>query len=269
MINKKIGIIGCGNMGGAILEAILKKRLARSNKTIAFDRAKEKSRLFKKKFKVKTADSNIDLVREADIVIIAVKPQDIEGLMGQIGDYFISGKMIISIAAGVKTERIAGFLSKDVSVIRAMPNIPALVGEAMTFISAKRGAKNAQKTIAMQIFSCLGQVEEIDEKFLDAATALSGSGPAYFFYLMELIMQMGVSFGIKREVSRKLAAQTALGSAKLAIESQSAFEELRRKVASKGGTTEAAFSVLRRYRFDKIVKKAIVTAYKRSRQLSK
>jgi len=269
MINKKIGIIGCGNMGEAIL-ARLSEKLEKSTMIMVseFDAAR-RDYIFEKYKIIVSVDNNL-VVKNSDIIILAVKPKDVEELLkGEIAIGASRKKLIISIAAGVTTKRIESILGKDVPVIRMMPNMPALIGMAVSSLSAGKAAKRSDIDAAKEIFSTIGDVVEIDERFVDAVTAVSGSGPAYFFYLMEAMTEAAESLGIPAEAAKRLVLKTAVGGALLAERLGEKPAALRAKVSSKGGTTEAAIKVLEAKRFKAIVRAAIKEACKRSKKLSK
>ena len=269
MINKKIGIIGCGNMGEAIL-ARLSEKFEKSTMIMVseFDAAR-RDYIFEKYKIIVSVDNNL-VVKNSDIIILAVKPKDVEELLkGEIAIGASRKKLIISIAAGVTTKRIESILGKDVPVIRMMPNMPALIGMAVSSLSAGRAAKRSDIDAAKEIFSTIGDVVEIDERFVDAVTAVSGSGPAYFFYLMEAMTDAAESLGIPAEAAKRLVLKTAVGGALLAERLGEKPAALRAKVSSKGGTTEAAIKVLEANRFKALIKAAIKAACKRSKKLSK
>jgi pyrroline-5-carboxylate reductase len=269
MIDKKIGLIGCGNMGEAIL-ARLSEKLEKSTMIMVseFDAAR-RGYIFGK-YKIIVAVDNNLVVKNSDIIILAIKPKDIDNLLkNEIAIGASSKKLIISIAAGVTTKHIESIIGKDVPVIRIMPNIPAIIGRAISSLSPGKAAKKSDIDAAKEIFSLIGDVVEIEERLVDAVTAISGSGPAYFFYLMEAMTEAGESLGLPRKVAKKLVLKTAVGGTLLAEYLGEEPALLRARVSSKGGTTEAAIKVFEEKRFKSIVKAAIKNARKRSKKLSK
>jgi len=269
MINKKIGIIGCGNMGEAIL-ARLSEKLEKSTMIMVseFDAAR-RDYIFEK-YKIIVAVDNNLVVKNSDVIILAVKPKDIEGLLkDEIAIGASPKKLIISIAAGVTTKYIESIIGKDVPVIRMMPNMPAIIGRAVSSLSPGKAVKKGDIDAAKEIFSAIGDVVEIDEGLVDAVTAVSGSGPAYFFYLMEAMAEAAESLGLPAEVTKKLVLKTAVGGTLLAEYLGEEPAALRAKVSSKGGTTEAAISVFEKKKFKSIIKTALKEACKRSKKLSK
>lgn len=257
-------------MGEAIIKAVhgpcLAGRQARS--TIhSYDVDKKKLALMAKKYKVKQAFSPVELVKKCNIIVLAVKPQHIDEVLDGIKYCLGPSKVLISVAAGVSTARIEEKIGGRVAVIRAMPNMPALVGAGVTAICKGRFAGNRAQAAANKIFSCVGEVVDVKEGLMNAVTAISGSGPAYFFHLIEVMMKMGCELGLKEAVARKLAVETALGSAKILKETKEHPESLRAKVTSKGGTTEAAFEEFYKHDLEIILKKGIRKAYERARCL--
>ncbi|MBN1526716.1 MAG: pyrroline-5-carboxylate reductase [Candidatus Omnitrophica bacterium] len=265
----KIGLIGCGNMGEAIVSRLAGSTPASAQSIIATDVDKAKMNKVRSRYNVRVASYIRQVVRFADAIIIAVKPKDIDAVLEAMGPYLSSGKTIISIAAGITTGYIEKRIGKNVAVIRAMPNMPAVIGEAVSSISAGKYAAKRDVNIAKGIFSSIGDVVELNEKLVDSVTAVSGSGPAYFFYLTECLVEAAKELGLADRIAKQLAFKTALGSAKLLSSCGEGPAVLRARVASKGGTTEAAFRVLEKANFKGIVKRAVKRARKRSRELSK
>jgi pyrroline-5-carboxylate reductase len=180
----------------------------------------------------------------ADVVLVAVKPGDAPRVVEQIGASLRPGSVLISIAAGVSTRALEALVAEGVSCIRAMPNTPAVIGEGMTVISAGERATAQSVAVTHELLRVVGQVEQVDEQLQDAVTAISGSGPAYVFAVMEALADAGVELGLSPEVSATLVRQTVLGAALLARGGDIAPDELRRRVTSPGGTTQAALEVL-------------------------
>lgn len=264
--NKKIGVIGVGNMGASILEGVLARRLTTPSRIWVYDKAVNKARSFARRHGVGLASSAVELLRKTDVVLLAMKPQDLEIFALKHRSSFKTGQGVISILAGMTTERMAKALGKKAVVVRAMPNLGAKAGQSMTVVCGKN---KKVLSFAAALFAGCGEVVTLPEKTLDLVTALSGSGPAYFFYLMELLEDFGVKHGLSSKVARALAVQTGLGATLLAKRSNVACAELRRMVTSKKGTTEAALKTLQREEFGKIFQQALVAAMNRSRELRK
>ncbi len=200
-------------------------------------------------------------------MLVAVKPQQFESAVGPVRDAFRVDHMVLSVLAGVTTRYIEDFLGKPVPVVRAMPNTPALIGEGATAYCRGRFARAEHALMAHAILDVVGVAVELDENLLDAVTAVSGSGPAYFFYLIEGLVAAGVELGLPERVARLLVKQTALGAARLAKDLGEDPAELRRRVTSKGGTTEAALSVLRHEGFLETFHRAVAAARRRAEEL--
>ncbi|MBI2130563.1 pyrroline-5-carboxylate reductase [Candidatus Woesearchaeota archaeon] len=229
---------------------------------------KEKSIKLKRKFnKIRTAKNNIDAVKNSDIVFICVKPQDMDAVLKEIENN-AKNKLIVSIAAGIKI----GYIEKKLNgakVIRLMPNVACIAGEMAAGISAGKKASDKDINKITKILHSSGKIYEIDEDLMDAVTAIAGSGPAFFAYFIESIMEAGARNGLPRNVALELAAQTALGTAKLMLEKGIRPEELMSMVASPKGTTIAGLEILRKSDVKGIIGKTIEAAVKRSRELSK
>jgi pyrroline-5-carboxylate reductase len=242
-----IGIIGAGNMGMAIASRI-KGKILLSDKN-------------------KRISNNISVAEGSDIIILAVKPQDIGDVLKEIRPY-AGKKLIISIAAGVTTLSIEKALSPKARVIRVMPNMPAMVGKGISAISCGRFAAPGDLKSCLRIFSFLGEVIEVKEKMMDAVTSVSGSGPGYYFLFTHLLAKAAQASGFGKGLAMKLAKATFIGAAELASESDLSMEELVKKVASKGGTTETALKVFQQEKLEAIVKKAVKAAAHRSSNLT-
>jgi pyrroline-5-carboxylate reductase len=265
-----IGFIGSGNMAEALIKGIITAGLYKPTNIFISDIRPLRIKRLVKKYKVRPAKNNKKLVNKADIIVLSVKPQNMTEALKSIKGAVSSKKLVISIAAGVKVSRIASVLS-DVSIVRVMPNTPALIGEGASALFANTKAKRMLKR-AKNIFSAVGQVVIVDnENLIDAVTAVSGSGPAYYFLLMEEMIKAAVKLGLSKEAAKDLVLQTAKGAALLAVEADGRGEnpqQLRQKVTSPGGTTEAALKVLAKGRFGSLIALAIKKARDRSRQLS-
>ncbi len=264
-ITKKIGLIGCGNMGSAILEGAFRKQLCSPSQVWVADKMTDKVRVFSMKNGSHFAKDAVEVAQKTDVILLAVKPQDLTGTAAVIRPLLNSKKIVISILAGVKLAGLKKHLGKA-ALVRAMPNLGAQVGESITAIcSANRDALK----IAQALFSACGRVVLLDEEYFDVVTAVSGSGPAYFFLMMELLQTFAEKSGMDTKSARELAVQTALAAGKLAVFSSDSPAVLRERVTSKKGTTDAALSVLKSSKFPNLFFKALQAAVKRSQQLSK
>ncbi len=265
-IEKKIGLIGVGNMGAAILEGLISKKIASPDQVWIYDKILDKPLEFASKWKVHVARSNSEVVQQTEVIVFAVKPQDLLATAAEIKSHLRPSQIFISILAGTPIQKLKNAFDSKPRFIRAMPNLGAKVGESLTALTGEASALK----IADDIFSACGITIHLqDEKYFDLITALSGSGPAYFFYLMELMAKEAVSHGLDAKQARTLAIQTALGAALLAKSADEHPEELRKKVTSKGGTTEAALNVFADKKFHEIFSEAIEAALRRGQELSR
>jgi pyrroline-5-carboxylate reductase len=264
--HKKIGVVGVGNMGASILEGVLAKRLTTPSRVWVYDKALDKARGFARRHGVGLASSAAELLKKTDVVLLALKPQDFVLFAEENRSFLKPGQGVISILAGMTTEKIAKALGKNVTVVRAMPNLGAKVSQSMTVICGKN---KAALSFAKTLFAGCGEVATLPEKMLDLVTAMSGSGPAYFFHLMELTTAFGVKQGLPPKIAEVLSVQTGLGAALLAKASEESCGELRQRVTSKKGTTEAALKTLHRGKFGTIFERALAAAMNRSRELRK
>lgn len=280
-MQKTIGIIGAGNMGEAFVGAVLSSKLFEKTEVWISDINGERLSQMEADYGVRTTSDNADLFCRCDIVVLAVKPQQMNDILTQIAPGAAGTpegtKLVISIAAGIRIEKIEAILYKGLSleestrlpVIRVMPNTPALVLKGVSGLSANRHATSEDVETARRILAAMGTVVLFDEADLDAVTALSGSGPAYVFYLAESMIGAGIQLGLSSENARELTIGTIKGAVALMEERGESPEELRRKVTSPGGTTEAAFKVLGGKRVRETIIEAIEAAEQRSRELSR
>ncbi|MBN1871320.1 MAG: pyrroline-5-carboxylate reductase [Candidatus Omnitrophica bacterium] len=267
--DNRIGIVGCGNMGEAIARGIVDSKLIGNADIYAFDIDRDKVSYLSGELGIKSAGTSEELIDCCNNIIIAVKPQDIKDLLKEVWHVLDSSKLIISIVAGITIDNIKKHLNKEIRVIRVMPNMATLVNKGVAAICYDEYATDEDKRLANQIFKSVGSVIEIDESMMDAVTSISGSGPAYFFYITELLENIAKDMGIDRKKAKLLALGTAVGSAILLDKTGADAESLRRRVTSKGGTTEAAFKVFADRKLHTIFKDGVLAARERSRELSK
>jgi pyrroline-5-carboxylate reductase len=266
--NKTIAFIGAGNMGEALIRGLLAGQAIAASHIIATDVRAERRDFLVKTFGVRAIDDNVEAVKAADIVVLAVKPQQVGEVLAGFKSAMSSEKLVISIAAGVTAARIERELGEGTRVMRVMPNTPALVGAGAAGVAKGAHATEDDQATAELILGAVGISVRVEEKFIDAVTALSGSGPAYVFYVTEAMTKAGVAAGLDETLAKKLARQTVYGAAKLLVESGEQPETLRRKVTSPGGTTEAALKVMTDRKLVDIFAEAMQAAEKRSRELS-
>jgi pyrroline-5-carboxylate reductase len=266
--NKTIAFLGAGNMGEALIRGLLMAKTVEPSQIIATDVRPERLDELAKTFGIRIAGENTKAVTDADIVLLAVKPQQMSAVLASLKSATSDLKLFISIAAGVTTARIESELGGKTRVVRVMPNTPALVGAGAAALAKGAFATDNDLTTAESILGAVGITVRVEEKFIDAVTALSGSGPAYIFFVTEAMIKAGVAQGLEEVLARKLAIQTVYGAAKLLVESGESPESLRRKVTSPGGTTEAAINVMNENKLMEIFAEAIQAAERRSRELS-
>lgn len=265
--NKKIAVIGAGHMGGALIGGMVRSKLASPKKIVASRRNEEQLRALRAKWGVQTTTDNEKAAAEADIIILAVKPQMSRGVLTAIAPVIRPDHLIISVMAGVSTKTISGWLRQPCAVVRAMPNTPCLVDAGATAICAGAQAGEKDLKLAEALFASVGKVVTLPESSMDAVTGLSGSGPVYLFMVIEAMIDGGVKMGIPRAVAAQLAAQTVYGAAKLVIETGKHPAILKDEVTTPGGTAINAIHVLEKAGLRSVLIDAIVAATLRSQEL--
>lgn len=265
-----LAFIGAGNMASAIIGGLVKQGYP-SDKIYAADPVTENLEKLSSQFGIHTTTDNNEVVRKADMLILAIKPQVMGTVCSPLKAAVSEFKpLIVSIAAGITVDSLASWLGNTTAIVRCMPNTPALVQTGATALFANSHVSDEQKQWANQLMSAIGIVEWVNnEALLDAVTALSGSGPAYFFLAMEAMIEAGTKLGLDRETATTLTLQTALGAAKMASGSDVDPAELRRRVSSPGGTTLAALDVFENGGFKELFADALAAAEHRSRELAK
>ena len=267
MEKKKIGIIGCGNMGEAILRGLHQKGMTKG--IVVSELRPDRGAYIKKNYGVDTIADNRKLASQVQVIILAVKPQELKGVLREIAPALASTTLLISIAAGASLGAIASILAKEVRLVRAMPNIAALALESATALSPGAEVSAADLEIAREIFNAMGRTVLIPESLMDAVTGMSGSGPAYVALFIEALADGGVRMGLPRKDALELAIQTVLGTARLLAEQGEHPAHLKDKVASPGGTTIAGIAALEAKGFRGAVMEAVAAATQRSKELAK
>lgn len=265
----RLGFIGAGNMASSLIAGLIADGVDPGSIDVsdvnqaALDRLKDRHH-------INPHQDNLEVAAVADVLILAVKPQQLQTVLGEMAPLLRERRpLIISIAAGVTSDTLARWIGDHPSIIRTMPNTPAMVQCGATGLFAREGVTDQHRSTAESILRAVGLTVWVNQEVaLDAVTALSGSGPAYFFLLMEAMEDAGVALGLDRETARLLAQQTALGAGRMAIESEDPPKELRRKVTSPGGTTEQAISCFEAGGFASLVHQAMKAATIRSKELS-
>jgi pyrroline-5-carboxylate reductase len=264
-----ISIIGAGNMGGSLVGGLINDGHP-ENQLWVSDPSAEKLHHLKQLFHVQTTTDNLQAAQEAEVIIFAVKPALFAQVATELATLVQKRKpLIISIAAGIREASIQQWLGGNMAIVRTMPNTPALIGSGATALYANPYVSAKQHNTAESILRGVGVIAWVtDEALLDIVTALSGSGPAYFFLIMEILQQTAEQMGLSPDTARLLTLQTALGAARMAYESGKPLDELRKNVTSPGGTTEKAIAVLEQSDLRGILQKALAAAKQRSEELS-
>lgn len=266
--NKKISFIGGGNMAQALISGLLAKGILPEYITVSDPNPDNREQLQAKGINtIDSAKNPLDALM-ADVVVLAVKPQIMSTVLADFSQV-LDKQLIISVAAGLSTDSLTKMLNGYQNIVRAMPNTPAMVQAGATGLYATDSIDEQEKQLATELMGASGLVIWVDdEEQLHAVTAVSGSAPAYFFYFIESVIQGGIDLGLSQEQASALAMQTALGAAKMSIHSDDTPEQLRRKVMSPGGTTEAAVHSLQADKVNELIGKAMQACVKRSREMS-
>ena len=269
MLKEKIGFIGGGKMGEALINGILRAGLSSSDKIMVSDVDKKRLQILEKEAGIKTTQDNKKITSDSDIIILAVKPNMMGSVLDELNSEITSKHLIISIAAGIPLSFIESSLNKGCRAIRVMPNTPCLVGEtAAGYVLGKKATRNDGKLVG-QLLDAVGKSFLLDEKYLDAVTGLSGSGPAFIYVVIEALADGGIKMGLPRDVAITLAAQTAFGAAKMVLESGTHIGHLRDSVASPGGTTIEGLHALEKGGIRNALIDAVEAATKKSKSLGK
>jgi len=265
---KEIALLGCGKMGGILLQAFLDRELVSAGEVVATVQHEEKSRSLSSDLaKVPLGTDNRAAVAGARVVLLCVKPQALPQVLDEIASNLEPGALVISIATSTTTQFIQQRLGRDVAVVRAMPNTPAMVGAAMTALCAGPAASKEHLETAKRLFESIGRVVIVDEKHMDAITALSASGPAFAFVILESLAEAGVKVGLPREMATTLAAQTLFGSAKLALETGHHPALLKDAVTTPAGCTIEGLMELERGGLRVTLMNAVVKTAQRAKEL--
>jgi len=265
---RRIAIVGCGKIGESLLAGLLSSGWREPGELVATGRRQERVAELRDRYGVEATLSNDEAVAGAGVVVLAVKPQDFDALLDEIGPSLSAEQTVLSIAAAIPTATIEQRIAPNVPVVRAMPNAPATVREGIAGICAGAHAGDEHLAAAEEVLSHLGAVVRVPERYMDAVTAVSGSGPAYFALLAEAMIEAGLLLGLSREVTTRLVVQTMLGTAKLLRDEHVHPVELREAVTSPGGTTIRAIRELESAGVRAAFLNAIQAAMERSRELA-
>lgn len=268
LAHSKIAFIGAGKMAEAIIKGLCGCNIIQPHNIIISDKKKARIKAVNEHCRVKAVEGNASAVAGASVVILAVKPQDMDEVLKEIAPYVTKFQLIISIAAGITLDRIQKKL-KRIPIVRAMPNNPALVGAGLTALCSGLFAKEAHLKIADSVFRTVGETVVVNENMMDAITALSGSGPAFVYLFIEALISGATALKLPKATARRLALEMIQGSLLVVKDTHKPLKQLVDMVTSKGGTTEAGIKVLKKYKFKKAIEATLLSAFKRSKELSK
>ncbi|MDC4224904.1 MAG: pyrroline-5-carboxylate reductase [Candidatus Manganitrophus sp.] len=264
----RLSFLGSGNMAEAIMKGVLAAGLFKAGDLLASDTSEARLKVIHQKYGIRTTRNNREAVREGDLVLLGVKPLGVDGVLAEIKSE-LKEKVLVSVAAGVPLARLAAGLEREAKIVRAMPNAPALVQAGATVLAPGKGVEQETLDLMLQIFNSIGKSWILEERYLDAVTGLSGSGPAFVFVMIEAMADGGVKSGLSREVALSLAVQTVLGAAQMALQTGDHPARLKDFVASPGGTTIAGLHQLEEKRVRSAFISAVEAATRRSEELGR
>lgn len=267
--NTAIGFIGGGNMGEALINGFLRSALFPPERIFVYDVSGERMRHLTAAYAVQPKESLVDLTTSSQILLLAVKPQVMQGVLEAIGPHLDHSPLLISIAAGVGLDKLTNSLPAGVPIVRVMPNTPALVLQGASALSRNHAVTDDHMARSLQLFGAVGKAMEVDEKWMDAVTGLSGSGPAYVLLLLEALIDGGVLMGLPRPIARELVLQTARGAVEMAFETGKHPADLKDMITSPGGTTIRGLQTLEEHGVRGALMRAVEAATLRSRELGK
>lgn len=263
-----IGFIGAGNMGAALIRGVLDAHITSPEKVWAADVSGEKLAALHAELHIEISQSNSELLRQCDVVVLAVKPQNMAEVLSEIASVASAEHLFISIAAGIPTARIETALGNQPRVIRVMPNTPALIKCGASALARGTYATSDDLAFAVRVFQAVGVAVTLEESLLDAVTGLTGSGPAYIFLMIESLIEAGTKLGLKPSDADQLVKQMVLGAARMAKELPQTPAQLREAVTSPGGTTFAGLQVLHKAKYRRLISAAVKRATERAKELA-
>lgn len=262
-----LAVLGCGTMGEAIVRGILRSGKLEPAQIFATDRRAEVARALKEKHGVRTGSDNREACKDAAMVLICVKPHEVEPLVSNPAlAPILTGKLVVSIAAGIRLEQLAGWLPKS-AVVRAMPNTPCLIGEGMTVIARGPGVTDAQAAAVLEMFRSVGGCLEAEDKVMDAVTSLNGSGPAFAYIILEALTDGGVRMGLRRDTAMQIAAQMFQGAARMVLQTGMHPAALKDQVTTPAGSTIAGLLIMEDGRIRSVIARAVEEAAKTAAKL--
>lgn len=263
----KIGILGLGKLGEALVSGLLSSEVAKKSDLSATTRTDESAKNASKRLGIQVHTDNAQCVSESDVVILSVKPHQAEEVLKQVSGHFKKNALLISVCASITNRQLSEFSGGKIAVIRAMPNTPSVIREGMTVFAPGQTSSDAHIKTASRLFAAVGQVTTVDEKLMDGVTGLSGCGPAYGYLIIEALSEAGVKVGIPREKATLLAAQTLLGAAKMVLERGEHPASLKDEVTTPAGCTIDGLMALEEGKLRVTLIKAVLAATKRSEKL--
>lgn len=269
LAGRRIGFIGAGNMAEAIIQGLLESQTVAADHITASDVMPERLQYMQTTYAIQTTDDNAELVAGSDILVLAVKPQVANKVLHHIGPHTNDTKLVISIVAGLTVTAMASALGPGTRIVRTVPNTPVFAGEGMVAVASDGPARDDDYVVTAAIFTPVARIVSIEEKLMDAALGVSGSGPAYGFLMIEALSDGGVKMGLPRQIALELAAQTLLGAAKMCLESGRHPGQLKDMVTSPGGTTIAALHKLEAAGVRAALMDAVEAATRRSEELGR
>jgi pyrroline-5-carboxylate reductase len=268
LVGKKVAVLGAGKMGGILLQALLKSGLLAPELTTATVAHEDRAKALATKLGIKVGTDNLQAAKEADVILIGVKPQVVEEVMTELRGHVSTRQLVISVAASVPNSLIEKTLDAAVPVIRAMPNTPSLLGSGMTALAKGKHAESSHVEMAMEMFNVVGRTVLVDEKHMDAVTGLSASGPAYIYIIIESLAEAGVKVGLPRDIATLLAAQTTMGAARVVLETGDHPALLKDAVTTPAGCTVDGIMELEEGKLRVTLIKAVVKAAQRAKELA-
>jgi len=266
---QKTVILGIGKMASALVKGWVSSKLIPASKIIGVRTNPSKIKQTSDQLKIKVTTDAVTALKGAQLVILGVKPQKIKEVLGEVGRAISPKALVVSIAAGVSTEQIEKLLPQGCPVVRVMPNTPSLLNAGMAAVAGGKRAKGSHVKLVLNLFAAVGKSIQVQENQMDWVTAVSGSGPAYIFHLIEAMTEAGVKGGLSEKMALELTAQTVYGAARMVQEAGKSPEELRIQVTSAGGTTQAALLKMAELGFKETVEMAMTAAAARSAELNK
>ncbi|WP_284140680.1 MULTISPECIES: pyrroline-5-carboxylate reductase [unclassified Virgibacillus] len=269
-MDKKIVFIGAGSMAEAIIAGILKSKFVSADSINVINKSnQDRVARLEQRYHVQYPENKRAVIEAADIVVLSTKPYDIETAVESVRSYLHEDQLIVSVIAGISTDYIGELIDKQIPIVRAMPNTSAAIGQSATAISAGKFATAAQLQLTKALFDTIGLTVTVEEANMHTVTSISGSGPAYIYYLVEAMEKAAIDAGLEPLIAKQLISQTVLGAGEMLKASTEPAAELRKKITSKRGTTEAGIEVLNKCQFQEAVIACVESARKRSIALGK